>query len=182
MKTMIIAVLALSAQLAGFAQNKKVQDIFDTYQNMPGVVSVSVGKPMFTLLNKLDINTSEKTINNLKPMLKGINSLKLLAVENAMLIELPEQLTGEKLPAEKLKQLTDAINLAVAEVNYTELITVHAKGRSLKFMTAHSDGNVIDNLLLSITSATEGNLLLFLDGKVAMDDVNRFITAENNQP
>jgi inorganic pyrophosphatase/exopolyphosphatase len=113
-------------------------------------------------------------------MLKGINSLKLLAVENALLPELPKELTVEKLPAEKLKQLAAEINLAVAAVNYMELITVNAKGRSLKFMTAQSDGNVIDNLLLSITSATEGNLLLFLDGKIAMEDVNKFITAEND--
>ena len=182
MKKIISLVLALSVVLCSMAQTKKVQQVFDTYQNMDGVISVNVAKPMFSLLNKLKINTVEKTINNLMPMLKGINSLKLLAVEYNLLKELTGELPVEKLPAEKLKQLSDEINKAVAEVNYTELITVNAKGRSLKFMTAQSDGNVIENLLLSITSEKEGNLLLFLDGKIAMEDVNKFIAAENEKP
>ena len=86
---------------------------------------------------------------------------------------------GHKIDILKLKQLALEINQAVAKVNYTELITVHAKGRNLKFMTAHSDGTVLDNLLLSITSEKEGNLLLFLDGKINMEDVNKFIASEN---
>ena len=180
MKKIMVIVLMLPFYLGSSAQTKKVEDIFSKYQNMNGVISINVARPMFALLNKLEINTSEKTINNLKGMLKGINSLKLLAVENALWKELPKELAVEKLPAEKFKQLTAEINLAVAEVNYMELITVNAKGRSLKFLTAKSDGTVIDNLLLSITSETEGNLLLFLDGKIAMEDVNKFIAAEND--
>ncbi|MFT3980081.1 MAG: DUF4252 domain-containing protein [Ferruginibacter sp.] len=180
MKKIIALALALNIALCGFAQ-KSIQQVFDNYQHMDGVVAVNVAKPMFSLLNKLKISTDEKTISNLMPMLKGINSLKLLVVESPFLNNFTDELPVkvEKLPAEKLKQLSEEISKAVAEVNYTELITVNAKGRSLKFMTARSDGNVIDNLLLSITSEKEGNLLMFLDGKINIDDVNKFIAAEN---
>lgn len=176
--------MIFSISFAGMAQTKTVQQIFETYQNMDGIISVNVAKPMFSLLNKLNINTDEKTINNLKPMLGGINSLKLLIVENGLIKEFAgdrpvDKIPAEKLPADKLKQLSEQINKAVAELNYMELITVNARGRNLKFMTAKSDGSVIDNLLLSITSPTEGNLLMFLDGKINMDDVNKFIASEN---
>lgn len=179
MKKIMTIVLALHISLCGLAQNKKVEQVFDTYQNMEGVISVNVARPMFNLLNKIKINTGEKTISNLMAMLKEINSVKLLAVENGLLNELSEEFAAEKLPAEKFKQLQADINRAVAEVNYMELITVNAKGRSLKFMTAQSEGAVIHNLLLSITSVKEGSLLLFLDGKINMEDVNKFIAAEN---
>ncbi|MBC7936600.1 MAG: DUF4252 domain-containing protein [Rhizobacter sp.] len=179
MKKLMTVLLALHISFCGIAQNKKVEQVFDTYQHMEGVISVNVARPMFSLLNKLKINTGEKTISNLMSMLKEINSLKLLAVENGLLQEFTEALSAEKLPPEKLKQLQADINRAVADVNYMELITVNAKGRSLKFMTAQSDGTVIQNLLLSITSEKEGNLLLFLDGKINMEEVNKFIAAEN---
>lgn len=184
MKKILALATAISFSLAAFTQSKSVQQIFDTYQHMDGIISVNVAKPMFSLLNKLNINTDEKTINNIKPMLKGINSLKILIVENGILKEFAEDLPVNKIPSDKLtadkvKQLSDQINKAVAEVNYMELITVNAKGRSLKFLTAQSDGNSINNLLLSITSVTEGNLLLFLEGKIDMNDVNKFIASEN---
>ena len=184
MKKIVAFLILLCSVLCVSGQNKNIQQIFDTYQHSEGVVSVSVAKPMFSLLNKLNINTDEKTINNLKGMLKGINSLRLLVVENGLLKELTddlplEKMQTEKLSVEKMKELAEQINKAVKEVNYMELITVNARGRSLKFMTAKSDGVVLDNLLLSISSSTEGNLLMFLDGKVNMDDVNKFIAAEN---
>ena len=179
MKKILTVALAIHISLCGMAQNKKVDQVFETYQNMEGVISVNVARPMFSLLNKLKLNTGETTIVNLMSMLKEINSLKLLAVENGLLKELTEELSAEKLPAEKLKQLQADINRAVSDLNYMELITVNAKGRSLKFMTAQSEGTVIHNLLLSITSEKEGNLFLFLDGKINMEDVNKFIAAEN---
>lgn len=184
MKKIILLLLLFISTQAGWAQTKTVQQIFDSYQNMDGVISVTVARPMFALLNKLNINSNEKTIANLKPMLKGINSLKLLMVENGLLEELDVDLPVEKIGAgklspEKQQELLNGINKAVAQMNYTELITVNAKGRSLKFLTSKSDGTVIDNLLLSITSATEGSVLMFLDGKIDMDDVNKFIAAEN---
>jgi hypothetical protein len=184
MKKITTLLLLLNISLATFAQSKNVEQIFETYQQMDGVISVNIAKPMFSLLNKIKINTDEKTINNLKPMLAGINSLKLLMVENGLLKEFAGELPLDKIPAGKLSpekqlQLVNQINKAVADMNYMELITVNAKGRSLKFMTSRSDGNVIDNLLLSITSASEGSLLMFLDGKIAMADVNKFIASEN---
>ena len=178
MKKIIVLTLALQVALCSFAQ-PGIQQVFDTYQQKEGVISINVARPMFSLLHKLKINTDEQTIKNLMPMLKGINSLKLLAVENGLLDDVVPEMNSEKLPADKLKQLALEINQAVAKVNYTELITVYAKGRNLKFMTAHSDGTVLDNLLLSITSEKEGNLLLFLDGKINMEDVNKFIASEN---
>ncbi|RYF83635.1 MAG: DUF4252 domain-containing protein, partial [Chitinophagaceae bacterium] len=108
MKKLIAILVLLHIGFTGIAQ-KNIQQIFDTYQHMDGVVSVTVAKPMFSLLNKLNINTDEKTINNLKPMLKGINSLRLLVVENGwiekMAGELPVNTAGsEKLSAEQVKQ------------------------------------------------------------------------------
>ena len=178
MKKILVLTLALSLTLCSFAQNS-IQQVFDTYQQKEGVISINVAKPMFGLLHKLKINTDVQTIKNLMPMLRGINSLKLLAVENGLLDEVVPEIATENLSADQLKQLAAEINKAVTQVNYMELITVHAKGRKLKFMTAHSDGTVLDNLLLSITSEKEGNLLLFLDGKINMEDVNKFIASEN---
>lgn len=182
MKKIFLLLLSVNSMILAAAQQNKVQQIFDKYQHMEGVISVNVAKPMFSLLHKININTDEKTINNLKPMLKGINSLKLLVVENGLLKDLTEDLpveTKTDFSPEKMKELAAEINKAVAGVNYMELITVNARGRSLKFMTAQSDGNMLENLLLSISSEKEGNLLMFLDGKIAMEDVNKFIAAEN---
>jgi len=61
------------------AQKEKLDLLFDKYQDANGVTSIKISKPMFSMLNKLNIDDAE--LSQIKPLLAKINGLKILIVE-----------------------------------------------------------------------------------------------------
>ena len=171
----------LIACLASYAQKNDMAKIFETYQDMDGITSVNIAKPMFSLLSKLKLEDgNDETVNNIKPMLSAINSFKLIVVDNPNKTDSTGKLLNSPLRINTLMQLKEQINSTVKKLNYMELMTVNSKGKKIKFLTENSDGNIINNLLLAITG-DDTNMLMFLDGKIAMSDVNKFIASENKE-
>ncbi len=168
-KIFLIIALSFSYFFSLNAQKEQLDKIFDRYQDTEGVTSIKIAKPMFGMLSKLDIKDSE--IDQIKPLLNKIQGLKILIVEK------PEEETGK--PAAFYDNLGKEILTSVNKLNYQELMTVNSKGSKIKFLSSEATNGILDNLLLNINS--EGNtILMMLDGKISMDDVNNLVNETQN--
>ena len=167
-KLLLIFALFFSHFFQINAQKDKLNQLFEKYQEAEGVTSIKISKPMFSMLNKLNIDDAE--LGQIKPLLNKINGLRILIVEKPKVSAKPEDI---KLQNQFLKLQGD-ITSSLKSMKYEELITVNSKDNKIKFLSADATNGILDDLLLSINS--EGNtMLLMLDGKISMDDVNNLV-------
>ncbi len=167
-KLLLIFALFFSHFFLINAQKDKLNQLFEKYQESEGVTSIKISKPMFSMLNKLNIDDAE--LGQIKPLLNKINGLRILIVEKPKISTKPEDV---KLQNQFLKLQGDITN-SLKSMKYEELITVNSKDNKIKFLSADATNGILDDLLLSINS--EGNtMLLMLDGKISMDDVNNLV-------
>ena len=153
-----------------FAQNDKLNQLFDRYEETEGVTSIKIAKPMFSMLGKLNIEDGE--MEQIKPLLSKINGLKILVIEK------PDFQNTKGADSIKIvnhfSALSGEISKAVSNLRYEELVTVNSKGNKIKFLASDASKDVLDNLLLSVIS-DENTVLMMLDGKISMDDINKLI-------
>lgn len=150
------------------AQKDKLDQLFEKYQETDGVTSIKIAKPMFNMLNKLNIADDE--LAQIKPLLSKINSLKILIVEKPQNSKIAE----DSRPYLQFQKLQSDIASSIKSMKYEELITVNSKDNKIKFLSSDATNGILDNLLLNI-SADGNTLLMMLDGKISMDDVNNLI-------
>ena len=170
MKNLIFILAFFFSFLNVNAQKDKLDQLFDKYQESEGVTSIKIAKPMFNMLNKLNINDSE--LEQIKPLLSKINGLRILIVEKPT----AANNTGSqnKINLGNFQSLQSDINNSIKNMKYEELMTVNSKDNKIKFLSSDATNGILDNLLLNISS--EGNtVLMMLDGKISMDDVNKLI-------
>ncbi len=150
------------------AQKEKLDQLFEKYQETEGVTSIKIAKPMFSMLNKLNINDSE--LDQIKPLLSKINGLKILIVEK------PDTKSATDGKQNGIFQNLQAdISNSIKNMKYEELMTVNNKDNKIKFLSSDATNEILENLLLSINSE-DNTVLMMLDGKISMDDVNKLIT------
>lgn len=169
----IIALGILSNSL--FAQISNVHKIFEKYQNVDGITSIKVSKPMFNILRNLDIQ--DETLKNIQPLLSKVNSLNILITEEPLNDSILQLKPGLKTQSEKMQLLQSEITNAVKALHYEELVTVNNDGRKIKLLTLSAAGDVLNNLLLSITGNGK-NILMLLDGEVPTKEVSKFISGD----
>ena len=167
-KLLLIFALFLSYFFQLSAQKDKLNQLFEKYQEVEGITSIKIAKPMFNMLNKLNIADDE--LSQIKPLLSKVNSLKILILEKpsgaANLADQRQMNLFQKLQTE--------IGSSLKNMNYEELITVNSKDNKIKFLSSDAANGILDDLLLSINS--DGNtVLMILDGKISMDDVNTLV-------
>lgn len=169
-KLLLIFALTFSYFIQINAQKDKLDQLFDKYQESEGVTSIKIAKPMFNMLNKLNINDSE--LEQIKPLLSKINGLRILIVEKPTVATNPG--SQNKTNLGNFQSLQSDINNSIKNMKYEELMTVNSKDNKIKFLSSDATNGILDNLLLNISS--EGNtVLMMLDGKISMDDVNKLI-------
>ena len=169
-KLLLIFALTFSYFFQINAQKDKLDQLFDKYQESEGVTSIKIAKPMFNMLNKLNINDSE--LDQIKPLLSKINGLRILIVEKPTAATNPG--SQNKINLGNFQSLQSDINNSIKNMKYEELMTVNSKDNKIKFLSSDATNGILDNLLLNISS--EGNtVLMMLDGKISMDDVNKLI-------
>ena len=161
-KLLIIFALLFSHFFQINAQKDNLDQLFEKYQETEGVTSIKIAKPMFNMLNKLNIADDE--LAQIKPLLSKINGLKILIIEKS----------DHEKNQSKFQKLQSDISASIKAMKYEELITVNSKDNKIKFLSAETTNGILDNLLLSI-SADGTNMLMMLDGKISMDDVNNLI-------
>ncbi len=173
-KIIVLIALFFSCFYNVAAQKEKLNELFDKYQETDGVTSIKIAKPMFGMLSKLNLNDSG--MDQLKPILDKLNGLKILIIEKP---ETSENGTPNSQKLNLFNSLTKEILTSVNNLNYEELITVNSDGDKIKFLSSAANEGILDNLLLNISSDEE-TVLMILDGKISMDDVNKLAEKSQN--
>ncbi|MCT1525573.1 DUF4252 domain-containing protein [Sphingobacterium hotanense] len=153
MKTIMLICALLFAGIAQ-AQVSKLDDIFEQYKEQKGVTSIKIGKPMFKMLNKMNIDDAD--LETIRPLFSKINSIKMLIVEGSQ------------------PTLKNAVNNAVDNLKFEELMVVNSEGNKIKFLAKSVEGDLLNNLLLSIVS-DEDTIFMILDGAMSYDDINNLV-------
>ena len=152
---LLLTIGLLFVVLSSHAQVSKLDKIFNTYQEAKGVTSIKIGKPMFAMLNNLNINDGD--LDQIKPLLKTINSIKMLIIED-----------------DNQSELKDEVKNAFKAINFEELMAIHTDGSQVKFLAEHSQDTILQNLLLDIRS--EGStIFMILDGSIKYEDINKLV-------
>ena len=157
-----ISVLFILAFGRMSAQSDKLNELFDKYQNTDGITSIKIAKPMFGMLSNLNIADSE--LQNIKPLLGKIQGLKMLIIQD------PENPGSSKTYANLSKEVLTSLS----GLNYQELMSVNKQDSKIKFLTNNVKNGIMDNLLLNINSG-DSTVLMFLDCKISMDDINSLV-------
>ena len=157
MKKLSIFILLFLLSSPIFGQSDKLNAIFDQYQGKDGVTSIKIAKPMFKMLGNLKIDNDE--LGRITPLLSKVNGLKMLIVEK------PES------GAAVQKTIENDVISAITNLNYQEFMTVNNTEAKIKFMAQDITSNVVENLILNLTSE-DSTILMMLDGKISMDDIN----------
>lgn len=148
-----------------FGQSEKLNQLFDQYQDVEGVTSIKIAKPMFRLLSSLKIN--DEDLNRIQPLLGKVNGLKILIMEKG---------AGT---SNKTSNIQTEINSSLKAMKYDELMTVNSKDNKIRFISQEANNGILDNLLLNIVSQ-DASVLMMLDGKISMDDVSKMIEETKN--
>lgn len=168
-KIFIIFALAFSHFFNVYGQKEKLDQLFDKYQEVEGVTSIKIAKPMFGMLSNLNIADSE--LDQIKPLLAKINGLKVLITES------PEN--GKS--SNNLNQLNKEITSYLKNMNYSEMMSVKNGDSKIKFLSSEAKNGLLEDILLRIDSGNGENILVMLDGKLSMDDVNKIINSSETK-
>ena len=164
--SILIVLFLLSTNI--FGQTEELNKLFDKYQDTEGVTSIKIAKPMFKLLNNLKIDNDE--LGKIQPLLGKVNGLKMLVLEKS---------GTSKNPIINEGKIEKEIATSLKNMKYEELVTVNSKDAKIKFMAQDITSNVMDNLILNIISE-DSSVLMMLDGKISIDDVNNLMSETKN--
>jgi hypothetical protein len=172
-KIIIIFALAFSHffNVYGQKDKDKLDQLFEKYQEVEGVTSIKIAKPMFGMLSSLDLGDAE--LDQIKPLLAKINGLKVLIAEKST--------DGKSAKGQKLDQISKDISSYLSNLNYSEIMTMNSGGAKIKFLSAEEKNGILDDLLLSIDNGGEESILVKLDGKLSMDDINRIVNSSETK-
>ena len=174
-KIFIIFALAFSHFFTVYGQGDKFDRLFEKYQEVEGVTSIKIAKPMFGMLSSLNIDDSQ--LDQIKPLLSKINGLKILITENPEKANSKEGIQVQT----HLSQLNKDVASYLKTLNYSEIMSVNSSGSKIKFLSAEAKDGILDDLLLSIDGGKGENILVMLDGKLSMDDVNKIINSSETK-
>ncbi|KMQ59311.1 hypothetical protein ACM46_19470 [Chryseobacterium angstadtii] len=174
-KILILFALAFSHFFTVYGQRDKFDMLFDRYQEVEGVTSIKIAKPMFGMLSSLNIDDSQ--LDQIKPLLSKINGLKILITEGS---DKDNSTEGRKIQ-DNLSRLSKDVSLYLKNLNYNEIMSVNNSGAKIKFLASDVKDGMLDDLLLSINSGKGENILVMLDGKLSMDDVNKIINSSETK-
>ncbi|MCQ9634996.1 DUF4252 domain-containing protein [Chryseobacterium sp. WG14] len=174
-KLFIIFALAFSHFFNVYGQRDKFDQLFEKYQEVEGVTSIKIAKPMFGMLSSLNIDDSQ--LDQIKPLLSKINGLKILITENP---EKGNTADGRRVQ-DNLSQLSRDVASYVKNLNYSEIMTVNNAGAKVKFLSSEAKNGMLDDLLLSIDGGGGESIFVMLDGKLSMDDVSKIINSSETK-
>lgn len=162
----------LSSFATSSAQTEKLDKLFQDFEKKGRVTSINIKKPMFKLLNTIDVN--DAYIGKIKPILNDVEGLKILIIPK---ITFPDRLKDENLANIKMnEEKTERINNALNSLNFNELMSMSSDGTSMKFLAEEERDNYLENLVFNVDSKEE-NIIFILNGKMKLSDVNKIINS-----
>jgi hypothetical protein len=128
MKTILFSISLTLISLAGFGQNKDVDNIFSKFDGKNGVVSVNVNKDMMNLAAQMDSADFKA-----KDLFSQITKIRVLAFDKA---------TSED------KVAFEGLAKALPVKDYKELMAVRDKGMDVKMLLKENGGRISEFLLV----------------------------------
>lgn len=175
-KIFSILIIILTGLVTLSAQTEKLNQLFQDFEKNGGVTSINIKKPMFKLLNTLDVDN--EYLAKIRPILSQVDGLKLLIIPKATF---PEDQKSENADNIRLNDLkTEKVNKALSSLNFNELMSLNSDGTSMKFLAEAEKGDFLENLVFNIDSDEE-NILFILNGKMKMSDVNKIISSAESK-
>lgn len=157
------------------AQSEKIDKFFNDLQKQ-GVTSIEIKKPMFNLLNSIDINDSY--LNTLKPIMQDVDGMKLLVFSK---ITFPDHLKSENVwQIKKNEEKSQRVDNLLDSLKMKELMLIKNDDASINFLAEKEKEGVLENLIFKVDSKEEIAVFM-LQGKMKMDDVNRMIQSSENK-
>ncbi|SEH27001.1 DUF4252 domain-containing protein [Chryseobacterium culicis] len=171
-KIIFIIAIMLSSFATSSAQTEKLDKLFQDFEKNGRVTSINIKKPMFKLLNTIDVD--DAYIGKIKPILNEVEGLKILIIPK---ITFPDRLKDENLANIKMnEEKTERINKALNSLNFNELMSMSSDGTSMKFLAEEEKDNYLENLVFNVDSKEE-NIIFILNGKMKLSDVNKIINS-----
>lgn len=153
MKNIVLIVVFLISSL-GFAQQNKYQKFYSDFEDQDGITTISINKAMFSLLGSIKMDNE---LDDLTPLLKKMNSIKMIIHDGKQNLQLKSKLKSE-----------------FNNLNLEELMSVNNAGNKVKFFAENSLANVFKQLVLNITN-TDSMIFMILDGEIKADDLNSLL-------
>lgn len=169
-KIFFIFALAFSHFFNVYGQDK-LDLLFEKYQDVEGVTSIKISKPMFGMLSSLDLGDAE--LDQIKPLLSKITGLKVLIAEKST--------DGKSAKGRQLSQIGKDISSYLKSMDYSEIMSINSGGAKIKFMSAEEKNGILDDVLLSIDSGGEESILVKLDGRLSMDDISKIVNSNETK-
>ncbi len=171
-KIFFIIAIILNSLVTYSAQTDKLNKLFQDFEKNGGVTSINIKKPMFKLLNTIDVN--DAYVGKIKPILNEVDGLKILIIPKATF---PDDLKNENLANIGLnEEKTEKVNKALKALNFNELMSMNSDGTSMKFLAEDEKDNYLENLVFNVDSKEE-NIIFILNGKMKMSDVNKIVNS-----
>ncbi|WP_312078828.1 DUF4252 domain-containing protein [Chryseobacterium sp.] len=174
MKNIFILIMIFAGSfMTCTAQTEKLDKFFQSFENKSGVTSIDIKKPMFDLLDRIEI--SDEYIGKIKPIMRDVNGLKLLVFSKATF---PDHLKSENLGQIKMnEEKSERVSKLLSTLNFNELMSMKSDDVSMKFLAENAKDGILENLIFNVDSKDEIAIFM-LNGKMKMDDVNRIINSD----
>ena len=140
-KIFFIIAIILSGFATSHAQTDKLNKLFQDFEKNGGVTSINIRKPMFKLLNTIDVN--DAYVGKIKPILNEVDGLKILIIPKTTF---PDNLEDDNVENIKLNlEKSEKVNRALKSLNFNELMTMNNDGTSMKFLAEEEKDNYLEN-------------------------------------
>lgn len=170
----LLIILFLGSFTTCTAQNEKIDQLFNDMQKK-GVTSIEIKKPMFALLNSIDI--SDDYLGKIKPVIRDVDGLKLLVFSK---ITFPDHLKSENKGQIKMnEEKSERVSKLLSDLNLNELMSLKSDDVSMKFLAENAKNGILENLIFNVDSKDE-IVIFMLNGKMKMEDVNKMISSSEN--
>lgn len=153
MKSKLIVLFIVLSTSIGFGQTTTaVDELFDKYAYKDGFTTVYISKYMFGLFSNLD-DESEEEADELKKAIKGLESIRILTVDD-----------DYDKPLNFFKEVGDLIPFD----QYQPLMVVKEKDQDLRMLLREVNGQIVEFLMLGGGS---DNLLISITGKLDLESI-----------
>lgn len=169
----LFILLFLGSSMTCTAQTEKLDQFFNSFENKSGVTSIDIKKPMFDLMNKIEIN--DEYVKKIKPIMRDVDGLKLLVFSK---ITFPDHLKSENVGQIKMNEAkSKRVENLLSNLNLNELMSLKSDDFSMKFLAENAKDGILENLIFNVDSKDE-IVIFMLNGKMKMDDVNKIINSD----
>lgn len=161
MKKIVFAFLLVMLPSLIFAQKE-----FDKFDGEDNVTAVVVNKKMFELMGNIEMDSSDKEIQQYLDLIKKLNNLKVFSTRDTALV----------------KDMKSTVNAYLKKYPLEELMRVTEGGKNIKiYVKTGAKSSQILELLMFIEGGNDDTVLMSLTGNFDLSEIS-VLTDKMNLP